>query len=171
MNLTLLTGLPRRIERLCALTAEAIMQDLRVLKTAQDLAKLETVELKALWTGLWHKAPPPKIGRKTLIVSIQYKQHENAGLGLTADQQRHLETLVKQYKRNPNCFDGPTLDFLPGTRLVRIWKGKRYEVIVKERGFEYGGKLYSSLSDIASQLTGTRWNGWVFFGLKKKAKV
>ena len=147
------------------------MQNLRVLQTAQDLAKLETSELKSLWTGLWHKVPPPKIGRKTLIVSIQYKHHENAGLGLTADQQRHLQNLVKQYKRNPNCFDGPTLGFLPGTRLVRIWKGKRHEVIVKENGFEYGDNMHNSLSELASQITGTRWNGWVFFGLKKKVKV
>ena len=54
----------------------------------------------------------------------------------------------------------------PGTRLVRTWKGQRHSVMVKENGFDYQGRAFTSLSEIAATITGTRWNGWVFFGLK-----
>jgi len=55
----------------------------------------------------------------------------------------------------------------PGTRLERIYKGKAHNVLVTESGFEYQDQLYKSLSKIANDITGKRWNGWVFFGLKK----
>jgi hypothetical protein len=52
-------------------------------------------------------------------------------------------------------------------RLVRTWKGKKYGVTVTQNGFEYEGKSYTSLSHIANTITSSRWNGWLFFGLKK----
>lgn len=56
---------------------------------------------------------------------------------------------------------------LKGTRYTRIWKGKKYEVVVLGNGtFEFEGKTFSSLSAIARQITGTRWNGKLFFGVK-----
>jgi len=58
-------------------------------------------------------------------------------------------------------------DLLPGTRFLRIWNDKRYEVIVREDGFEFEGKTYRSLSAVAREITGTRWNGKIFFGYKK----
>ncbi len=80
--------------------------------------------------------------------------------------QRRLEQLIKQYKRSPACFDnnGP---LKPGTRLVRMHEGTKHHVLVKAEGFEYQGRIYGSLSKIANDITGKRWNGWVFFGLKK----
>lgn len=54
-----------------------------------------------------------------------------------------------------------------GTRLRREWKGKTYEVIVRDDGsFEYNGEIYRSLSSVASGITGTHWNGKKFFGVK-----
>lgn len=56
---------------------------------------------------------------------------------------------------------------LRGTRYQRVWKGKKYEVIVLGDGtFEYDGTVYQSLSAIAREITGTRWNGKLFFGVK-----
>ena len=56
---------------------------------------------------------------------------------------------------------------LRGTRYQRVWKGKKYEVIVLGDGtFEYDGTVYRSLSAIAREITGTRWNGKLFFGVK-----
>ena len=52
--------------------------------------------------------------------------------------------------------------------LIREFKGKKYEIKVLENGYEYGGKIYKSLSAIANYITGTRWNGKVFFGVKNK---
>ncbi len=58
-------------------------------------------------------------------------------------------------------------DILPGTRFVRIWKDRRYEVLAHPNGFEYDGRIFRSLSAVSREITGTRWNGRLFFGLKK----
>lgn len=56
---------------------------------------------------------------------------------------------------------------LPGTRLVRVWNDRRYEVTVLADGYEFESRTFRSLSAVAREITGTRWNGKVFFGLKK----
>ena len=58
----------------------------------------------------------------------------------------------------------------PGSELVRTWKGATHRVQVKGNGFAYDGKPYASLSEIASHITGTKWNGPLFFGLRTKAE-
>lgn len=55
---------------------------------------------------------------------------------------------------------------IAGTRLIREWQGVEHVVTVTNDGFEWQGQPYKSLSAIARAITGTRWNGWVFFGLK-----
>jgi hypothetical protein len=61
-------------------------------------------------------------------------------------------------------------DMMPitGTRLLREWQGVEHVVTVTSDGFEWKGRPYKSLSAIARAITGTRWNGWVFFGLKNR---
>lgn len=59
----------------------------------------------------------------------------------------------------------------PGTRLIREYKGIEYCVDVTQDGFEYDGRPFKSLSSVARAITGTRWNGWVFFGLRKAGEV
>ena len=54
-----------------------------------------------------------------------------------------------------------------GARLVRFWKGERYEAVVRDDGrYEYDGEIYSSLSAVAKAITGMHWNGCLFFGVK-----
>ncbi|MFN7114912.1 MAG: DUF2924 domain-containing protein [Alphaproteobacteria bacterium] len=101
--------------------------------------------------------------------SLEFKQRQVSGGGLTPEQQKKLNNLVAQYKRNPEHFDQVNMSAIkPGTRLVRVWKGKRYNVIIRANGYELDGKIYTSLSQIAADIAGTRWNGWVFFGLKDR---
>jgi Cft2 family RNA processing exonuclease len=59
------------------------------------------------------------------------------------------------------------LEIKEGTKLIRKYQGKKHEVIVIKKGFEYNGQVYKSLSAIANKITGTRWNGKIFFGVKK----
>jgi hypothetical protein len=100
--------------------------------------------------------------------SLEAKRRQSRGEGLTPEQQKRLDALVAQYKRNPEHFDQVNMSAIkPGTRLVRVWQGKRYNVIIRATGYEFDGKIFKSLSQIASDITGTRWNGWVFFGLKE----
>lgn len=133
-----------------------------------SIAQLSTAELRQKWAELWGIQPHRYIRREMLEKSVAFKMREMAGHGLNAEQQKRLGRLVQAYKKNPNCFDETNINLKPGTRLSRIWNGEKYSVMALADGFEYDGQKYSSLSEIASQITGTRWNGWVFFGLKKK---
>lgn len=132
----------------------------------QNPGKLPLNELRQMWARAWGREPHARIGRTMLEKSLEYKTREREGCSLTPEQQARLEQLGKQYKRNPACFDGNNL-LKPGTRLVRMHEGKKHSVLVKVEGFEYQGRTYSSLSKIANDITGKRWNGWLFFGLKK----
>ena len=135
-----------------------------------NIAQLSLVELRQKWAGYWGIQPHRYIRREMLEKSLAFKIQQERGEGLTAEQQKRLDNLVAQYRRNPEHFDQVNVSSIkPGTRLVRMWKGKRYNVIIRANGYEYERRIYSSLSQIASDITGTRWNGWIFFGLKERA--
>jgi hypothetical protein len=55
---------------------------------------------------------------------------------------------------------------IAGTQLRREWRGTEHVVTVREHDFEYGGRPYRSLSAVARKIAGSRWNGWLFFGLR-----
>jgi hypothetical protein len=132
----------------------------------ENLSILAINELRRLWADAWGQEPHVYIGRVMLEKSLKYRNKELQGGGLTLEQRLRLEQLIKQYKRDPTCFDAKDT-LKPGTRLIRMHKGKKHSVLVKVDGFEYQGQIYNSLSKIANDITGKRWNGWVFFGLKK----
>lgn len=125
-----------------------------------------TDDLRVLWAELWGITPHKGIGPTLLKKSIDYKMREHEGGGLTNEQQSQLDQLIRQYKRSPASFDERCSALKPGTRLFRKYKSKQHSVLVKADGFEYQDRLYTSLSQIANDITGTRWNGHVFFGLK-----
>lgn len=108
--------------------------------------------------------PPPKISRTMLQKSLAFKLREQAGLGLTPEQQEKLDRLVAAYKRSPAPLR--ELKVKPGTRLVRTWQGVQHTVLVQADGYEYNGLTCRSLSEVARTITGTNWNGWAFFGIK-----
>lgn len=135
----------------------------------EDYTKLSLTELRQIWSKLWGIEPHAKIGRTMLEKSLHYKLLQNDICELPKDTNERLNQLVKSYKRNSKYFDEYKPILKPGTRLIRNWNGNRHSVLVLKNGeYEYQGKTYSSLSQIAFHITGTRWNGWVFFGLKKK---
>lgn len=136
---------------------------------ADCLTNLPLLILRQKWEACWGKTPHPRIGRQLLIKSLEYRRWQETG-GLSAAQQARLDNLITAYKRNPDFFDEFMEDIRPGTRLVRMHRGQRHSVLVVAGGYEYRDKKYSSLSEVASEITGTRWNGWVFFGLKKRSK-
>ena len=132
----------------------------------QDVASLSLIELKEHWSSAWNLSPPARIGRQMLERSLVYKILEQKGYGLTPDQKQRLNKLVTAYKRNLDYFDQGRATLKSGMRLIRNWKGSRHVVTVTVGGFEYQDQSYSSLSQIANDITGSRWNGWVFFGVK-----
>ena len=82
------------------------------------------------------------------------------------EDQAKLKRLVEDYKKGKKVSRAESIK--PGTRLIRVWQGRKHSVLVANKGFEYNGLIYGSLSKIATVITGTKWNGLVFFGLKKK---
>ena len=128
---------------------------------------MNLADVRTLWARYWGHPPPLYIGRKMLEDSIRYKIREENGEGLTPAQKQKLKELIAAYKRDAAGFERQTDDLKPGTKLVRTYKGQRHTVEIIQGGYFYNDIRYSSLSKIANEITGTRWNGWRFFGLKK----
>ncbi len=137
---------------------------------SQDFRRKEINELRGLWQQLWGKHPHRLIRRPMLEKGITFKQAENSGAVLDIQQQARRDKLVRQYKRDPASFNEKQNAISTGSVLVRVWRGRKYVVTVHDETFEYAGTRYGSLSQIATLITGTRWNGRVFFGLKQKPK-
>lgn len=127
-----------------------------------NLEKLPLTELRQMWAETWCTQSNARIGRTMLEKSLLFKQQNN----LSKQKKEQLKQLIRQYKRNPKCFD-ESCTLKPNTKLVRHWKGKQHSVLVKVNGFEYQDRIYTSLSKIANEITGSKWNGYLFFGLKK----
>jgi hypothetical protein len=137
-------------------------------RSDNSIAHLPLSELRQKWAEYWGRAPHARIGRQMLKKSLEFKMREVRREGLSAEQQKRLDQLVAAYKRNPKFFDEGLSEIKPGVRLVKNYNGAHHSVLVRADGFEYRDKNYGSLSEIAFVITGTRWNGWVFFGLKNR---
>ena len=136
---------------------------LAALKTAT------TPELKAQWRELFDSEPPP-FNRRYLESRLAYRIQELAYGGLKPETIRRLERLGEELDGGDRKKRSIRADTMPiaGTRLIREWQGVEQIVTVTADGFEWQGRPYKSLSAIARAITGTRWNGWVFFGLKNR---
>ena len=134
------------------------------------LAALKTdpmPELKRQWRDLFDSEPPP-YNRRYLERRLAYRIQELAFGGLKPETLRRLEELGEQLDGGNITTRRIRADLKPiaGTRLLREWQGREHVVTVTADGYEWQGRPYKSLSAIARAITGTRWNGWVFFGLK-----
>jgi hypothetical protein len=136
----------------------------------ENLTKLPLKELRQMWSDAWDMSSNTRIGRAMMVKSLQYKMFEKTTQSLSLQEHNKLNQLVKAYKRNPQNSEFLNTDLKDGTRLVRTWKGEKHIVTVSGSNFKYKGLTYGSLSKIANDITGKRWNGWVFFGLKGKMK-
>ena len=148
-------------------THDPIPARLAALKTAS------TPDLKQQWRDLFDSEPPP-FNRRYLESRLAYRIQELAYGGLKPETVRRLERLGEELDGGDKKKRGMRLDRdrpITGTRLLREWQGVEYIVTVTADGFEWQGRPYKSLSAIARAITGTRWNGWVFFGLKNHRGV
>ena len=130
------------------------------------LPQLNKAELCILWRQLNEKDPPPKIRKELLLRVLAYRIQEQEFGGLNTAQSRQLRQLASAFEANPNTAVSTRCPIKPGTRLMREWKRQVHVVEAETNGFEYKGNRYESLSEIARLITGTRWSGPLFFGLK-----
>jgi hypothetical protein len=153
--------------------AEAQAPVLPTIPPAQVLPRLAALqtataaELKQQWRELFGKEPP-SFNRAYLQSRLAYRIQELAYGGLKPETRARLEALGEQLDGGNVVLRRIRADSrpLPGTRLVREYGGVQHVVTVRPDDFEYEGRRYASLSAIARHITGTRWNGWTFFGLK-----
>ena len=132
-------------------------------RITEEVRALEALDLHGLREE-WRKryGEPPKMRSRELLARLlAWRIQADAFGGLDAVTIRLLTS------ERPVV---PKPSLAPGTRLVREWQGRRHEVDVLEEGFRYGGADYRSLSQIARAITGTRWNGLRFFGLREQPK-
>jgi hypothetical protein len=141
-----------------------------VLTRVAALKSLPIPQLKQQWRDLFETEPPP-YNRRFLEQRLAYRIQELAYGGLKPETLKRLRKLGEQLdggnpaNRRRHHQDRP----MPGTRLIREWQGVDHCATVRDDGYEYEGRPHKSLSAVARAITGTRWNGWLFFGLKNRA--
>ena len=136
-----------------------------VLAQIAALKAKSTAELRHMWCELFDREAPV-LGRRYLEDRLSYRLQELHFGRLSDRAQRKLDALVDQLKPKA-ARRRDSARPIAGTQLRREWKGAEHIVTVREHDFEYNGRPYKSLSAIAREIAGTRWNGWLFFGLRR----
>ena len=139
-----------------------------------ELDRLPTMpiaDLRKRYRELFQTEPPKAFGPDLLRRGIAHRIQEKAYGGLPAPTRRLLDQLVKAAIAKPNGRLELPRRIKPGSELVRMWKGRTHRVTVMAGGFAYEGRTYKSLSEIASEITGTNWNGPRFFGLRQSSNA
>jgi hypothetical protein len=130
------------------------------------LAVMPIVQLRMRYREVFRGDPPAAFGPDLLRRSIAQRIQEKAYGGLSRPVRRLLDQMVKAYIAKPGGKIVLPRRIKPGSVLVREWKGRTYRVMVQADGYAYDGKTFGNLSEIAVLITGTRWNGPRFFGLR-----
>jgi hypothetical protein len=141
-----------------------------------EIGRLRGLDIKALrarWRMSFGREAPPQLARHLLFAMLAYRLQAEVMGDLDAETLRFL----KQIDLTPSkqtavpltqAFERRRRDLSPGTVLTREWGGQHHRVMVLAGGFAWQGQTYRSLSEIAKAITGTKWNGPKFFGLREK---
>jgi hypothetical protein len=134
-----------------------------------NLSALDAAALRQEWAALFGMEPSPSLGRSLMIRALAYRLQERALAGLKPSVQRILDRVVET--RSLAAVElVPKRRASAGTVLIREWRGVSHRVTVLDHEVVYQGRRYKSLSEVARAITGTRWSGPLFFGLKQRAK-
>ena len=136
---------------------------------AAQVAALPNLPMQELW-ALWDRyfpRRPERPNRDFLASRIAYKLQEQAFGGLAAETRRRLEAIGAKHSKIKLRAQPRETSFAPGTVLLREWGEREHRVTVSAEGlFEYEGRSFKSLTAVARHITGTQWNGPLFFGLR-----
>lgn len=133
------------------------------------LRGLALPDLRAVWEQHYGTVAPGTLRREMLIRSILWQVQAKALGGLKPATRKYLLEVADAARSNTAPAPPPPLRIRAGTKLIRVWQNRTHTVTALDEGFEWQGKRYRSLSQIARAMTGTRWNGLVFFGVKRKS--
>jgi hypothetical protein len=135
-----------------------------------ELPGMNPAQLRAKWRECWRK-PAPDIGPDLLRRGIAWKLQARVHGDLPGHIKRELERAVDRLRRGEELLASRRPSLKSGTRLVRSWQGTVHRVLVLDEGYEYDDRRFSSLTQVATAITGTHWSGPNFFGLKKRQPV
>lgn len=144
-------------------------------KSIEELQNLSREELVQKWKKLFGTNPLQHSKKDFLIKHIAWELQAKKQGSLSAQAKKQLDKLADKLNKKQKVNEADiketckntALEIKAGTKLIREYQGKKHEVAALEKGFEYNSKTYKSLSAIANEITGTRWNGKIFFGVKK----
>jgi hypothetical protein len=141
-----------------------------IAKALVRLSELTIFELRGEWRRL-HRVPPPmRLSRDLLTRGITYKLQERAYGGLSTATARKLAQAAADPRGGGAAKPAPPISLKPGTRLVREWRGVTHTVLIYADGIEWRGQRNHSLSVVAREITGARWSGPRFFGLRQRPR-
>lgn len=137
-------------------------------RDVESLSALDAAALRERWKALFGAEPSPRVGRSLMVSAISYRIQERALDGLKPTTQRLLDRIVEGHS-------GTALERIPkrraitGTLLIREWRGVSHRVTLLDN-VVYRKRRYKSLSEVARAITGARWSGPLFFGLRRRVK-
>ena len=142
-----------------------------------EIAHLRGLDLRGLrarWQSVFGGSAPAHLPKHLLLAIIAYRLQADRFGDLDHETRLVLDrTGVKESGAATSArlmtLDMKRTELMPGTVLVREWDRKSQRVMVMANGFAWNGQTYDSLSKVALAITGTKWNGPRFFGLREKA--
>jgi hypothetical protein len=132
-------------------------QETSIADEARSLAAMNLEALRARWRALW--GPPPRLRSPELLrhlVAWRFQAEHLGGLD--------AKVVGQLRRRGDKGISSPSLG--EGVLISREWQGRRYDVRATGDRYLYNGVTYRSLSAVAREITGVRWNGPKFFGLR-----
>ena len=135
-----------------------------------ELRGLDSTALKQRWRVLYRTEAPAHIGQALLLQAVAHRLQERALGGVKSSTRRLLERAAEDHVGRQSSTEAPATRVAPGTVLIREWHGVSHRVTVLTDGVLLRGARYRSLSEVARTITGTRWSGPRFFGLRAPAK-
>jgi Protein of unknown function (DUF2924) len=149
------------------------------MSVEDEIARLRDLDihgLRARWKAVFRRQAPPHLARHLLFAILAYHLQADEFGDLAPDTVRLLKQIVTtgntaRVQNLTTEFDRRRTGVRPGTVLMREWNSQSHRVMVLDDGFAWNGKTYESLSKVAFAITGTKWNGPRFFGLREKLSV
>ena len=135
------------------------------------LPTLDIGELRQQWRGLYKTEAPPNLSHELLVRAVAHRMQELALGGLRPELRRQLLRIAQQLKETGKAAIRARSELKPGTRLMREWQSRTYDVLMFDGGFSWQNTRYRSLSALARKITGTAWSGPLFFGLKPNRRA
>ncbi len=131
------------------------------------LPALSLLELRNRWKTVFGHSAPKSLRRNFLARAVAYQMQVEAYGGLSVATKRRLREIANAVRNgDANAIPGSSR-IKPGTQMIRQWQNATHTVTALADGFEWNGRTYKSLSAVANAITGTNWNGFSFFGIKR----